>query len=53
LENTFKTNENVEEIDSDHYKITNRNGATHYYKTQFKKMKKFNKIQIPQESGVQ
>lgn len=40
LENPFKLTKNVEQTDEDHYKITNRNRETHYYKTQFKKQKK-------------
>jgi len=43
LENSFKANENVEQIDSDQYKITNS------YKTQFKKKKTFKKVPISQE----
>jgi len=48
LENPFKLTKNVEQTDLDHYKITNRNGVTHYYKTQFKKQKKNNQFSISQ-----
>lgn len=53
LENPFKENKNVEQTDPDHYKITNRNRAANYYKTQFKKRKKINEVPIPQVSGAQ
>lgn len=53
LENPFKSNKNIEQVDPDHYKITNRNRDTYYYKTQFKKKKKINHIPIPQVSGSQ
>jgi len=52
LENPFKPTKNVEQTDPDHYKITNRNRVTHYYKTQFKKQKKNNKLSISQAPGT-
>jgi len=52
LENPFKPTKNVEQTDSDHYKITNRNRITHYYKTQFKKRKKNNQLSISQAPGT-
>lgn len=46
LENPFKSNKNVVQVGPDHYKITNRNRETHYYKTQFKKKRKLTTFQF-------
>jgi len=46
LENPFIPTKNEEQTDPVHYKITNRNEVTHYYKKQFKKQKKNNQLSI-------
>lgn len=52
LDNPYKPTKNVEQTDPDHYKITNRNRAMHYYNTQFKKRKIINQTPTPTQMAT-